>query len=109
MSSENIHTISDENFIPEVLETENPVLLDFWASWCGPCKMVAPLVEEIAEEYEGKVKVGKLNVDENGQTPADYGVMSIPTLILFKGGKEVERLVGFQPKEHLVRMIQKII
>ncbi|KKM09238.1 thioredoxin [Clostridiales bacterium PH28_bin88] len=105
MASGNLFTLTDANFDAEVLQSGKPVLVDFWAVWCGPCKMIAPLVEELAEEYAGKVKIGKLNVDESGETPGRYGIMSIPTLLLFKNGEVVNRLVGYQPKEHLVRMI----
>ncbi len=96
---------TDQNFEKEVLKSEMAVLVDFWAPWCGPCQMVGPVIEELAKENEGKVKVGKLNVDENPQTAAKYGVMSIPTVILFKEGKEVGRKIGFEGKESLVKLI----
>ena len=90
--------VTDETFNQEVLKSETPILVDFWAIWCGPCRMVAPVVDEIAREQAGKLKVMKLDVDENQNTAMTYGVMSIPTLILFKGGQPVERIVGFRPK-----------
>lgn len=96
--------ISSENFEKEVLNSEKPVLVDFFADWCGPCKMMAPIVEELATELEGKVKVGKLNVDENSDIAIEYNVMSIPTLIVFKNGKEEKRLVGVRDKEELLNL-----
>ncbi|MFW5980434.1 MAG: thioredoxin [Halanaerobiaceae bacterium] len=97
--------VTDENFQEEVINSDKPVLVDFWAEWCGPCKMVAPVVEDIAEEYEDKVKVCKLNVDENQGTAAEYGVMSIPTLIYFENGEEADKVVGYQPKENIVNKL----
>ncbi len=96
--------ISSENFEKEVLNSEKPILVDFFADWCGPCKMMAPIVEELATELEGKAKVGKLNVDENSDIAIEYNVMSIPTLIVFKNGKEEKRLVGVRNKEELLEL-----
>lgn len=96
--------ISSENFEKEVLNSEKPILVDFFADWCGPCKMMAPIVEELATELEGKAKVGKLNVDENSDIAIEYNVMSIPTLIVFKNGKEEKRLVGVKNKEELLEL-----
>lgn len=96
---------TDQNFAEEVLKSELPVLVDFWAQWCGPCQMMAPVIEEIAGETVGKTKVGKLNVDDAPQTAGKYGVMSIPTLILFKGGKVVKTIVGFRNKEEIIKEI----
>lgn len=100
-------TLNDANFEAEVLKSSIPVLVDFYADWCGPCKMIAPTVFEIANEYNGKLKVGKLNVDENQKTASSYGIMSIPSLLIFKGGQVVATLVGFRSKEKLVEEINK--
>jgi thioredoxin 1 len=97
--------VTDETFNQEVLKSETPTLVDFWAVWCGPCRMVAPVVDEIAREQTGKLKVMKLDVDENQNTAMAYGVMSIPTLILFKNGQPVERIVGFRPKSDMDKKI----
>ena len=97
--------VTDETFNQEVLKSDTPTLVDFWAVWCGPCRMVAPVVDEIAREQAGKLKVMKLDVDENQNTAMTYGVMSIPTLILFKNGQPVERIVGFRPKGDMEKKI----
>ena len=94
--------VDDANFQTEVLSSDKPVLVDFWAIWCGPCKMIAPLVEELAKEYDGKLKVAKMDVDANPQTAMQYGIRSIPTLIVFKGGQMVEQIIGAVPKRYLV-------
>lgn len=107
MASDKIITILDSNFETEVLNSKETVLVDFWAAWCGPCKMIAPIIDEIAEELAGTIKVGKLNVDENSQTPTQFGVMSIPTMIIFKDGDEVERIVGFKTKNDLSSLLKK--
>ncbi|MGI6225122.1 MAG: thioredoxin [Peptococcales bacterium] len=105
----NLVTFTDENFQEEVLGASEPVLVDFWAAWCGPCKMIGPVVEELANDFAGKAKIGKLNVDEYGKTAQQYGVMSIPTLILFKDGKEQTRVVGFRPKGELTKMLEEAL
>lgn len=101
MASGNVKTFTAANWADEVETATTPVLVDFWAVWCGPCRMIAPIVDDLANEYEGVVKVGKLNVDENSAIAAKFGVMSIPTLLVFKNGQPVERVVGFAPKKDL--------
>ncbi len=96
-------TLTDENFEQEVLESDKPVLVDFWATWCGPCMMLSPIIEEIAEEYSDFLKVGKVNVDEQPVTSLEYKVSSIPTLMLFKDGKVVKKSVGYMEKEDLIK------
>jgi len=98
--------VTDATFESEVLKSETPVLVDFWAEWCAPCKMIAPIVDEIAQEYEGQMRVAKLDADSNPNTMLAYNVMGIPTLILFKGGKMVARITGFKPKEYLLTQIE---
>ncbi len=97
--------VTDATFESEVLNTDQPTLVDFWADWCGPCKMVAPVVEEIAAEYNDQMKVAKMDVDSNPKTPGNYGIRGIPTLILFKDGEEATRIVGFRPKEAMMEEI----
>ena len=102
------HEVTDADFDQEVLQADVPVLVDFWAPWCGPCRMVAPIVEELAEEYDGKVRFVKLNTDDNIDTASKYGIRSIPTLLLFSSGKLVEQVIGFRPKGDLKRTIEKV-
>jgi len=105
----NIAQISDDSFDSEVLKSPVPVLIDFWAPWCGPCRAIAPIVEELAGEYAGKLKIVKLNVDDNPRTPARYGVRGIPNLILFKNGEVQQQIVGAVPKAHLVKAISTVV
>jgi thioredoxin 1 len=101
--------VTDASFKDDVLESDVPVLVDFWAPWCGPCRMVAPVVEEIAEQYDGQVKVVKLNTDENPQVASKYGIRSIPTLMIFKGGQRVDMVVGAVPKTTLANTLEKYL
>jgi thioredoxin 1 len=109
MMSDAIVQGGDADFEQEVLKSDLPVLVDFWAPWCGPCLMIAPLLEEIAKANQGKLKVVKINVDENGKTPVTYGVMSIPTLMVFKGGELKDRLVGFRSKNDIIDLFMKYV
>jgi len=102
-------TFTDKSFQEDVLKNDKPVVVDFWAPWCGPCKMVSPIIDELAKEYEGKVVVGKLNTDENPETSGQYSVMSIPTVMLFKNGKPVQALVGVQGKQTYKTEIEKVL
>jgi thioredoxin 1 len=102
-------TITDDNFEDEVLKSDKPVLIDFWATWCGPCRMIAPIVEEMSTEYEGKAKIGKLDVDSNQQTSIKYGVRSIPTLLLFSNGELKETIIGAVPKAQLVGKLESVL
>ena len=101
--------VTDDSFASEVLNSELPVLVDFWAEWCGPCKMVSPIVEELSNEYNGKVKVSKLDVDSNPQTATNYGIRGIPTLLMFKDGSAVDQIVGAVPKTQIAERLDKII
>ncbi|MHB8125141.1 MAG: thioredoxin [Desulfitobacteriaceae bacterium] len=105
MSGANVKTFSTVNWDKDVLTSTVPVLVDFWAPWCSPCRMVAPIVEELADEYVGRVNIGKLNVDENGPVASQFGIMSIPTLGIFKEGKMVDKVIGFRSKADLVKML----
>ncbi len=103
-------TLTDQNFEEEVIKSNSlPVLVDFWASWCGPCRMLGPIIEELAKDFEGKIKVGKLNVDENSEVAGKYEILGIPSLKIFKDGKIVDEITGVQPKEVLVEKIKNII
>ena len=101
--------IEEGNFDRKVLQSRIPVLVDFWAQWCGPCRMVAPVVEELAEEYEGRISFGKVDVDQNPKIASQFGIMSIPTLILFKDGKPISNIVGFRPKEQLKQNLDEVL
>jgi thioredoxin len=105
----NIVHVSDDNFDREVLQSPMPVLIDFWAPWCGPCRAIAPVIDTLAEEYAGNLKVGKMNVDENPRTPARYGVRGIPNLVLFKDGQVRQQIVGAVPKTQLVKAIASVV
>jgi thioredoxin 1 len=109
MASEKVIAFTDANFDQEVLKSDIPVLVDFWATWCAPCKAIAPLVDTVADEYAGKIKVGKVNVDENQAIPGKFGVRGIPTLILFKGGVVVDQIVGAVPKSQLDALLAKAL
>ncbi|HEY7745440.1 MAG TPA: thioredoxin TrxA [Desulfuromonadales bacterium] len=109
MASDKVIQLSDDGFENDVLKSTTPVLVDFWASWCAPCKAISPVVDALADDYDGKVKIGKLNVDENPATPGKYGVRGIPTLILFKDGKVVDQVVGAVPKNQLEGLIKKAL
>ncbi len=109
MASKDVSEFTDANFQAEVLGSSEPVLVDFWATWCGPCRAIAPVVEELAAQYKGKVKFGKLDIDAHQDVPQKYGIMSIPTLILFKDGKPVQQIVGAVPKSKLEAAIKSSI
>lgn len=101
--------INEQNFEQEVVNSDIPVLLDFWAPWCGPCKMLLPVIDEIAKEYDGKIKVGKVNTDENMSLSSKFQITSIPCLIIFKGGKAINKMVGFRPKNDIIKEIDNVL
>ncbi len=109
MASDAIFEVTDANFDQTVLKSDQPVVVDFWAAWCGPCRALAPIVDELASRYQGKLKVGKLDVDKNASTPQRYNVRGIPTLLLFKGGQVQEQIVGYVPKETIEKALLKHI
>jgi thioredoxin 1 len=109
MASELVVAVTDGNFEKDVLQSETPVMVDFWAAWCGPCRALAPVVDEIAKDYEGKLKVVKMDVDSNTMTPGRYGIRGIPALLIFKGGKVSEQIVGFVPKEHIDDTLKRVL
>lgn len=102
-------TLNKGNFDGEVIKSEIPVLVDFWASWCGPCRMVSPIIDKIAEEYEGQIKVGKVNVDEEGELASEFAIVSIPTIMILKNGKIVEKVVGVRSKDDFCDIIDKVL
>ncbi len=107
MASDKVLILDDENFASEVLESDIPVLVDFWAQWCGPCRMVAPILDKLADEFEGRLKIGKLNVDESRQTAGHYDIMSIPALLIFKNGEVDDKIIGAQPESKLRSRIEQ--
>jgi thioredoxin 1 len=109
MAGLGVFEVTDTNFDQEVLRSEQPVLVDFWAVWCGPCKAIAPIVDGVAQTYAGKLKVAKVNVDENGATPSRYGIRGIPALLFFKDGKVADQIVGYVPKDVIEAKVQRLL
>ncbi|AEE96136.1 thioredoxin [Mahella australiensis] len=109
MTDDNVITLTADNFDDEVLKSDKPVLVDFWAAWCGPCRMVSPIIDELAADYAGKIKVGKVNVDEQRSIAERYRIMSIPTIYLFKDGQPVDKIIGARPKADFERFIQQAL
>ncbi len=109
MAGQGVFEVNDANFEQEVLQSEQPVLVDFWAAWCGPCKALAPIVDEVATEYSGRLKVMKMDVDRNSATPMRYGIRGIPALLLFKGGKVADQIVGYVPKDTIAKSVSRLV
>jgi thioredoxin 1 len=109
MAGQFVTEVSDADFEKQVLQSDTPVLVDFWAAWCGPCRALAPVVDQIADEYQGKLKVMKMDVDKNNATPGRYGIRGIPALLIFKGGKVAEQIVGFVPKEQIDQTLARVM
>jgi thioredoxin 1 len=108
-TSEYVSEVSDAEFEQKVLQSDTPVLVDFWAAWCGPCRALAPVVDAVAQEYSGKLKVMKMDVDKNNMTPGRYGIRGIPALLVFKGGKVAEQIVGFVPKDTIDQTLKRVL
>jgi len=109
MAGQFVTEVNDADFEKQVLQSDTPVLVDFWAAWCGPCRALAPVVDQVASEYQGKLKVMKMDVDKNNATPGRYGIRGIPALLIFKGGKVAEQIVGFVPKEHIDQTLGRVL
>jgi thioredoxin 1 len=109
MAGQFVTEVNDADFEKQVLQSDTPVLVDFWAAWCGPCRALAPVVDQVADEYQGKLKVMKMDVDKNNATPGRYGIRGIPALLIFKGGKVAEQIVGFVPKEQIDQTLARVI
>ena len=109
MAGQFVTEVNDSNFEQDVLKSDQPVLVDFWAAWCGPCRALAPVVDEVATHYQGKIKVMKMDVDKNNMTPGRYGIRGIPALLLFKGGKVADQIVGYVPKEHIDQTLKRVL
>ena len=109
MAANGIIEVTDANFDQDVLKSETPVLVDFWAAWCGPCRALAPIVDELAKEYDGKIKVGKINTDDNAQVATQFRISAIPTLLFFKGGKVIDQLVGVHPKTEIKKRLDALL
>ncbi|RRA49730.1 thioredoxin [Acidipila sp. EB88] len=109
MAGVGVHEVNDSSFEAEVLQSSQPVLVDFWAGWCGPCKALAPIVDEVAKDFDGKLKVMKMDVDRNSATPARYGIRGIPALLIFKDGKLADQIVGYVPKDTISKSVSKVV
>ena len=109
MASANTKTFTDDNFQSDVLNSDTPVLVDFWAEWCGPCRVLGPVIDQLADEYDGRIAIGKMNVDDSPNTPGNFGIRGIPTILVFKGGEVVSQLVGAQPKARISEQLDRAL